>query len=245
MLRFSLLLLVACPLLTLAAPAPKDALAAWGKAIDPAKDCKFDVTGTKLKISVPGGKEPHDLSAELNAPMHAPRVMKEVEGDFQMDVTVGAFEVPAGAEGGTERNVAFFGAGFLAWQDEKNYVRLERAMFRRGDEQPPCYISFELRRNSEFVKYGTPSDGNLDPKKGATLRLKRKGNTFSAAVTEDDGKTWNELKSLDVEFDKKLQAGVIAVNTAKADFAPEFDKYNLGELKEEKIEKVEEKSDKK
>ncbi len=231
MTRLSLLLLVACPLLALGALAPKDALAAWGKAVDPAKDCKFDVTGTKLKITVPGGKEPHDLSAELNAPMNAPRVLKPIEGDFQMDVTVGAFEVPAGAEGGTERNVAFWGAGFLIWQDEKNYVRLERAMFRRGDEEPPCYISFELRRNGEFVKYGTPEDGKLDPKKAATLRLKRKGNTFSAAVTEDSGKTWNELKSLDAELDKSVQAGVIGVNTAKADFAPMFDAYSIGEIK--------------
>lgn len=234
--RLALLLLAACPLLAVSAPAPKDALAAWGKAVDPAKDCTFEAAGTKLKVRVPGGKEPHDLSAELNAPMHAPRVLKEIEGDFQMDVTVAAFEVPAGAEGGTERNVAFFGAGFLVWQDEKNYVRLERAMFRRGEEQAPCYISFELRKNGEFVKYGTPSDGNLDPKKPATLRLKRKGNSFTAAVTEDDGKTWNELKSLDAELDNKVQAGVVAVNTAKADFTPEFDKYTLGELKEAKVE---------
>lgn len=238
MTRTLLFLLLAAPLLAVGAPAPKDALANWGKPVDPAKDCKFEATGTKLKITVPGGKDPHDLSAELNAPMHAPRVLKDVDGDFQMDVSVAAFAVPEGAEGGTERNVAFFGAGFLVWQDEKNYVRLERAMFRR-DPQSPCYISFELRRNGEFVKYGTPEDGNLDPKKGAMLKLTRKGNTFTAAVSEDAGKTWNELKPLEAEFDKKVQAGVIAVNTAKADFVPEFDKYTLGDLKNEKIEKIE------
>lgn len=228
-----LVLLFAVPLVAFAAPAPKDPLALWGKAVDPAKDCKFEAKDGKLKITVPGGKEPHDLSAELNAPMAAPRVVREIEGDFQLEVNVEAFEVPEGTAGGTERNVAFWGAGFLVWQDEKNYVRLERAMFRR-DEQAPCYISFELRKNAEFVKFGTPDDGNLDPKKGAMMRLKRTGNIFTAAVSEDAGKTWNELKTLEVELGKKLQAGVVAVNTSKADFAPEFAKYTIVGAKDEK-----------
>ena len=228
-----LILAFALPIVALAAPAPKDQLAHWGKPVDPAKDCKFEVKDGKLKITVPGGKEPHDLSAELNAPMEAPRVLKEIEGDFQMEVNVAAFAVPEGTAGGTERNVAFWGAGFWVWQDEKNYVRLERAMFRR-EEQAPCYISFELRKNGEFVKFGTPEDGTLDPKKGAVLRLKRKGNSFTAAVSEDAGKTWNELKTLEAELGKKLLAGVVAVNTSKADFAPEFEKYTLGGAKDEK-----------
>lgn len=235
--RLSLtLMLIIVPVLALAAPVPKDPLAAWGKPVDPAKDCKFEAKADKLKISVPGGSNPHDLSTELNSPMDAPRVVKDFEGDFQVEVSVNGFSVPEGTAGGTERNVAFWGAGFLVWQDDKNYVRLERAMFRR-DDQMPCYISFELRRNGEFVKYGSPEDGTLDPKKGATLRLKRKGSVFTAAVSEDAGKTWNELKPLDAEFDKKVQVGVIAVNTAKADFAPEFEKYSLGELKDDKNEK--------
>lgn len=233
----SLFLFLALPLVTFAAPAPKDQLANWGKPVDPAKDCKFEAKDGKLKITVPGGKEPHDLSAELNAPMEAPRVLKEIEGDFQMEVSVAAFAVPEGTGGGTERNVAFWGAGFLVWQDEKNYVRLERAMFRR-DEQAPCYISFELRKNGEFVKYGTPEDGNLDPKKGAVLRLKRKDNIFTAAVSEDAGKTWNELKTLEAELGKMLRAGVVAVNTSKADFAPEFEKYTLVGAKENAVEKM-------
>ena len=108
-----LILAFALPIVALAAPAPKDQLAHWGKPFDPAKDCKFEVKDGKLKITVPGGKEPHDLSAELNAPMEAPRVLKEIEGDFQMEVNVAAFAVPEGTAGGTERNVAFWGAGFL------------------------------------------------------------------------------------------------------------------------------------
>ena len=89
-------------------------------------------------------------------------------------------------------------------------------------------LLFELRKNGEFVKYGTPEDGKLDPKKGTILRLERKANVFIASASEDDGKTWLELKELEAELDKKLQAGVVAVNTAKADFVPQFDKYSLG-----------------
>jgi len=226
MLRIATFLLVAIPLVALGAPAPRDALAHWGKPVDPAKDCRFEAKDGKLKIVVPGGKEPHDLSAELNAPMNAPRILKEIEGDFSMEVNVGAFAVPEGTAGGTERNVAFWGAGFLVWGDSKNYVRLERAMFRRKN-QDPCYISFELRKDGEFVKFGTPDDGVLDPKKGAMLRLKRKGNAISAAVSEDAGKTWNELKALEIEMGKKLHAGVVAVNTSKADFTAEFEKYSI------------------
>lgn len=109
-------------------------------------------------------------------------------------------------------------------------------MFRR-ENQDPCYISFELRKDGQFVKFGTPDDGNLDPKKGAMLRLKRKGAIFTASVSEDAGKTWNELKALEVEMGKRLQAGVVAVNTSKADFTAEFEKYTLVGAKDDAVEK--------
>src|SRR5438093_620042 len=89
MLRCCEILVLACvPLVAVAAPVPKEVDAgrmrrSYGEAIDPDRDCKFEMLVEKLRLTIPG--KPHFVERKLG---NAPRVAREVEGDFTITVRV-------------------------------------------------------------------------------------------------------------------------------------------------------------
>lgn len=244
--RLPFLSVLALPLLAVAAPIPKETDAEklaklFGTPVDPLKDCKFTLDGTKLTLTA--GKGDHDLAVEAKE-MNAPRVVKEIEGDFSVSVKVSG-EYPKGAKGATEkRTIVFYGAGILVWEDEKNYVRLEKAYIDSLNGTPVnCYGSWELRAGGEWVRRGTNEDFKMDAKDPAYLKLARKGNKFTAAISTD-GKKWTELEEIEAEMGKKVKIGVCAVHICDTGFDTVFEDYQLkaDKVKEEK--KPEEKKDK-
>jgi type 1 fimbria pilin len=64
---------------------PERNIKGWGDVVDPSKDCEFKPDGNRLTIVVPGTK--HDLSIETGD-ITAPRVLREIEGDFIAQVKV-------------------------------------------------------------------------------------------------------------------------------------------------------------
>ena len=111
----------------------------WGKLIDPDADCVFLVNSDGISIQV--SDSPHDLSAELDR-VNAPRVLQPVKGDFSIEIEVGGSFAPRDAT--IASRTAFNGAGILLWQDEKNYIRLERAALRaaiRSRSTAECFVS--------------------------------------------------------------------------------------------------------
>src|SRR4051794_6272305 len=79
----------------LAAPAPRPRpptpwVTGWDKPVDPSGDCRFDRDGDRLTISVPG--KGHELNYER--PMTAPQLLRDVEGDFDVQVRVTATFLP-------------------------------------------------------------------------------------------------------------------------------------------------------
>jgi len=248
--RHSLLALFAIPLLLVAAPIPKETDAQrmarlYGTPVDPAKDCKFTLDGDKLTINA--GKGDHDLSVQSKE-MNAPRVLKEIEGDFEMKVQVKA-EYPKGAKGASEkRSIVFYGAGLLVWDDENNYVRLEKAHVDPLNGTPTyTYGSWELFAGAEWKRRGTQEDFVFDEKDTAHFKLARKGNVFTASISKD-GKEWKDLDPIEAEMGKKLKVGVAAVHICDTAFDAVFEGYEMKatKIKEEKPEekKPEEKKDK-
>jgi hypothetical protein len=59
----------------------------WHKPVDLQEDCRFDRRGDKLTITVPG--KGHEF-AVAKGRLNAPRLQRDVEGDFVMEVRVGA-----------------------------------------------------------------------------------------------------------------------------------------------------------
>ena len=188
----------------------------WGKLIDSDGDCAFIVSADGITIQVPDST--HDLSVELRL-MNAPRVLQRVEGDFSIEVEVGGSFAPRDAT--IDTRAAYNGAGILLWQDEKNYIRLERAALRRG-EQARHYVNFESRINGRNVRFGQPTDFEADATKTCYLRLQRKGQRFLGAVRQTDDDDWIELTPKNTTFAGPLEVGVAAINASNMPFSPSF-----------------------
>jgi hypothetical protein len=91
----------------------------WGFLVDPDHDCKLSLEGAILRIAIPG--KPHIMSTEIGK-TNAPRVMRDVEGDFGVEVRAfGPF--PADNRSLVQGRWACYGAGLLVWQDDKNYIQ--------------------------------------------------------------------------------------------------------------------------
>ncbi len=196
----------------------------WGIVEDPDGDCTFRADLGRLTIGIPG--TPHALSADIGK-TNGPRLLREVDGDFHAQVKVaGAFPVdPRCLMPG---RWAFFGAGLLVWQDDKNYVRFERArMHLVPSGRWRCYPSFAMHSGGRLVREWQNQDGMLDEAKCAWLRLVRRGTTITASYRQD-GDGWKELPPLQIDFGAKVRVGVDAVQNTPAGFEAIFETLRVG-----------------
>ncbi len=191
-------------------------LEGWGEVVDPDGDCKVGIEKERLTISVPG--KLHDLQSEANK-INAPRVMREVEGDFVATVKLVSKLGPAGEctrQGGFPYN----GAGLLLWKSEGRYVRLERAAILR-DGSIVQYILFEERQGREPT-----SRGSSVPDGPMLLRISRKGNEVVAAASMN-GEVWHEMGRVTDDYPYKLKIGVAAVSSASHPFTAELTGFQV------------------
>jgi hypothetical protein len=192
----------------------------WGTVVDPAGDCKVVEKDGKVTITVPGS--PHNLNPtpRYNNVL-APRVLRDVDGDFSVQVKVNAFSRPQAGTSSTKVGNSFVAAGLLVWQDDKNFVRFFRSANGEGDN---LFGHLEVYRGGKFVGDGF---GNMDEDKATYLKVTRKGNKFSFALSED-GKGWTTIQGRnadlgEIDLPKKLKAGVAATNSTKKEFTPVFE----------------------
>lgn len=204
----------------------------WGQTEDPDGDCKFFLQAASLKILVPGGAHSHDLSAELCS-MNAPRVMREIEGDFRITVRVEE-SVDSKENSGPGGRNGFNGAGLLLMKDRRNYIRLERAVLHWNGGKPRPYINLESRVNGVNTRYGSTRDGVLQARGATTLRMERRGNRILSSISHNDGKNWIPMENvpLDPDWPRKVQVGVAAVSTSRNDFRPSFSALKIDQRKE-------------
>jgi regulation of enolase protein 1 (concanavalin A-like superfamily) len=195
----------------------------WGEVIDPDGDCSIDLADGRLTINVAVPAAPdkgHGLEAEGNT-MNAPRVLREIEGDFIADVKVGGTFKPVGPSA-NPNYFPFLGAGLLLWSDAGNYVRLERAAIDRNGRLIP-YSLFQERRNSELI----PPRGGLQlPEGPAVLRLERKGDQISARVSVD-GTNWRAFPPRTVKFPAKVKVGVAAISSSRERFIVTLENFRV------------------
>lgn len=195
-----------------------------GRPIDPDGDCEFTYDAGKLTIAVPGTH--HDLSAEIGK-MNAPRVVQEVDADFDATVEFFGEFSPSGAVG--EGRMPYHGAGIVVMQDERNYIRLELATIRRPGGELHRYINFELRRDGVVppgASMSIPVDGNF-----IRLSLERRGNRFTPSFySPKTGLTF--MPPFRMLLPADLTVGVVAVNGSTTPFAPQFRGFQLRQAKE-------------
>jgi regulation of enolase protein 1 (concanavalin A-like superfamily) len=193
-------------------------LESWNGLVGVPGDCKLLADGTGLNVTLPGTL--HLLSPDLNL-KNAPRMMSFVEGDF-----VAAVKIPGRILPGTKPvgrlPFTFQGAGLLIWEDENNYLRLEKAS---------SYSEGKLRSLvlAEYCSKGkVVSHVSRDVREGTlTLKFDRRGSEVRCSYSPDDGKTWLELKRQNVAFPNTIAVGVSASNASPKAFVARFEDFRL------------------
>ncbi len=194
---------------------------AWGHAVDPDSDCNFemDPSEDKVRIIVPG--KTHILSAEIGQ-VNAPRILRDINGDFDLRVRVAGTGRPGGRATTTVYS-PYHGAGLVIWQDEENYVRLEIAAdLQYGKARP--YVNFEYRKEGALaVSRGMNNGDGSDH-----LRLKRRGDEIFASFGPD-GAHWSSFPPLTVRLNDRLMVGVTAINSSTKRLTAEFERFDVVE----------------
>jgi regulation of enolase protein 1 (concanavalin A-like superfamily) len=191
--------------------------------MDQLGDCQFDRTKDKLTIVVPGNKE-HECDG-VRRRLEAPCLLRDVEGDFAVQVRVGGNFQHANPTG--ER--AFQRAGLLV-TDGKNFARVERAAFT-GTIMASCDIFAEIDE-PVFQGAAVGTGGPLaDP---GYLRIERQGDSFRLLFSEN-GHTWRHAYDpwsikwpYEVQMPRKVKVGVVAeASSAGGVFTVEFSQFHL------------------
>jgi regulation of enolase protein 1 (concanavalin A-like superfamily) len=159
--------------------------------------------------------------------MSAPRVLREITGDFVAEVTVSG-DFPQNASTTIKGRFPFHGAGLLLWVDSGTYIRLDRAQANitwEGKQEHFLYPAWEVRFAGKALRLGSNVDGTLSAK-STKLRLTRSGTKLTAALSED-GTTWRELDPINIPLPEKLQIGVSASHNTEGPFEAEFENFKV------------------
>lgn len=194
--------------------------AGWGEVVNPLGRSRLTETGGRLTVTVPGDRL-YDLNPLPNFNLNAPRVLKEVEDDFEARVTVLPFPRPQSKQGLREE-AAYVGAGLVVWQDDTCLLRLFRAGMGHNNNGAPYVHAEWFAPGKHDQKLEYVSDGRLH------LRIHRTGGKLHLAYSSD-GQRWNALVPpvADLPLGARVRVGVAAVNALNREFTARFEGFEL------------------
>ena len=179
----------------------------WGRIVDPDRDCEFRIGDDSLSIRF--GEGPHALDAETDR-MNSPRVVHSIDGDFSVQVTVdGNLPLP---DPSWKVARAYISGALVVMQDDRNYIRLERASFTRNG-QTWHYANFEQRvagrrkRMGQFNDFALPADGPVQ------LKFEVRGDQVRGLARRNN-EDWHEVGNAVIANRSTLLVGVSGVKTA-------------------------------
>jgi regulation of enolase protein 1 (concanavalin A-like superfamily) len=197
----------------------------WGETIDPDQDCQFLFGQNNLSIAIPGTD--HALAIERQQ-MNAPRLLRDIKGDFSLEVRlVGNY--PTSSTTLITQRFPFHGAGLLLWQDQDNYIRLERATIFAGGKQRH-YINFEKRANGQFAFDTEERTGKVITRsetiQGVSLRLEQRQGQVLGFYSAD-GQKWESVGKFKADWTQPTQVGFVAGHNSNQRFSPTFEQLQL------------------
>jgi len=196
-------------------------IAGWGTVINPDGDCTIREAAGKVAIEIPSTK--HDMwygGKNEKTRFNAPRVLREVKGNFVATVRVTADWETGLSEGG------YNGAGLLVWDSERQYLRMERNRFANpaaGTHQltytTPLY---DLDNKRRF--YNSTRDEFFEGR-STWLRIERFGGTFITSISRD-GK-WKRTGVVATDFRNTVLLGIHAVSSTPSAFNIEYEQFEV------------------
>jgi regulation of enolase protein 1 (concanavalin A-like superfamily) len=211
-----------------AAPVPKDddigrMRRLYGSTHDPDEGTEFKPSGAALQISVPQKRR---LMGAWRQVYNAPRVWRDVKGDFTATVRVSfpvRSEVPDLLPSEYDRHA---GGGLVVWSTDENFLTVTRDEWPH-DNKPAVQFRSETRIAGR-ARSDTESSA-LD--RSGYLRVQRKGAELEGSYSTD-GKKWTLIHSYVGDWKDALKVGVVAENNFKAPFEIVFDEYAIAVAKE-------------
>jgi|GEM_PF-3675111 len=179
----------------------------WGKFESPVNPAAAKLEGHTLSITV----APEGGDFYLPHRVDAPRVLTEVEGDFTLEATI----APTGKK-------EWHGADLLLLANSENFVRVGLGI---GSGDKPRITRERADGGRSVATPGLP--GTLDFTKPVHFRLQRQGRLLTTDYQQEGGE-WITSYPLNIQnWPKKLQAGVVAINTSKEPFTAIFSDFLL------------------
>jgi len=176
----------------------------------------------------------HGGVATNNAPQYglfnAPCALVQVVGDFVAAVEVlNSFD--PGSEGvvlpsGKKFPTSFQSTGLLVWQDEKNFVRLERSKASDGKIGMVNRVLVEVYKNGReaaihYIDVPEQPIGLAVFRKGGSVRL------LFALLSPGEKIEYRLFKEMAVDFDNEVFVGVAAANFSKRPFQAKLKGFQL------------------
>jgi hypothetical protein len=217
------LLLIASAII--AAPLPKGG---WQR-IDPDRDCKIVLKDNTVTMELPGGD--HDFAPKRKR-FNAPLYLREIEGDFMMQVRVCASFRPS-AESAVDGERPRVAAGLVLIPFDKNCIRLEYGAYRQEGKQSNG-PAFRMRGERIWNMYQDGWELPFKPEIGKEneerlyLRLDRRGQEIFQFLSPD-GKDWG-VGTVSVtipDLPLKIKAGLATYSTSTQPFEVRFDQLKL------------------
>jgi len=204
-------------------------LPGWGVFIDPDGDCTAQALEEGLVIEVPGTL--HNMTVLQNDPSkryNAPRVMREIEGDFVARVKVTADFRPGPGIAGCQFSPTVF-AGLLIWDAEDQLIRFGKGVTNHPERGlycslQPIYDVGKVRAN----KWEATTAAEYVEPRVVWVRIERKGQSILTALS-GDGIKWHQTAVLQTILPPRITIGPVVVNATSQPFKAGFQMYQVGQ----------------
>jgi serine/threonine-protein kinase len=203
-------------------PAPEQ-IAGWGAFINPRGDCRVSASKERLTLTVAPGEPAHDLNPLPDHNLDAPRVLREVTGDFRIQVMIPPFAPPLPGSSPREGGAAFVSAGIVVWGDEGTFLRWQRAAMGR-ERLGKAYVNAEWFQDgqSRGWKHGEEAQGVV-----THYQVERRGDRLHLRYS-GDGRTWGDLTTItDLTLPERVQVGIFAVNATMHEHTVQFERLQV------------------
>jgi regulation of enolase protein 1 (concanavalin A-like superfamily) len=195
-----------------------DEIKGWGTPVDPDDDCKFGAKDKALMIIIPG--KHHDLTHTADyTKLNSPRVLQPMSGDFSLEASVAKFVLPK-PDTSSGGNFSFVSAGLLVWQDDKNFVRFDRAA---EGSAPSPFLWVEHFSGGKPVTQKLARTDNAN----VVLKIERQGDELTFTAKSDGETEWRKIHSAKMKLTPDLEVGVLAINSTNRVFTAEFSGLEL------------------
>lgn len=215
----------------LAAPAPQPFVAGWDNPLDTDKNCKFVRDKGTLVIEMPGTD--HDY-APLRDCHNAPRILRNLEGDFDMQVRIRIACSPSlkSTVKGQPSSVA---AGFLLIPPDRYGISCIRLEYGKAGEGIGVDGYAALKHQDRVGGYSNARWENRwrnwplpEKTDQAYLRLRREGEKLYPFISPD-GEKWTSLVG-PAQFGRlpaKLKVGLAAYSSSTESSKVRFEDFKL------------------